>query len=377
MTYLDNAAATSVCLRAGEALRAGIDDMQANPSSVHVLGRLARESIDGARASVARALGCNTQSVCFVSSATEANNLALLGAADAYGRKKKRIVTTTVEHPSVLKTLDYLEQRRGFEVVKIAPNRTGEIDPHEVISAVNEDTCLVTMMYVNNENGYILPVRRVFVAVKKQFPHVITHCDAVAAFLKLPFKIRELSADLLSVSSGKVHGPRGVAALFVRSGVKLTPQIYGGEQEFGLRSGTEPTALILSFAAAVDFLTPTIDKRFDEAAALKKYFRDRVAGNRDITINESGECSPYIINFSIKGIPSQPLVNFLEGYKIYISSGSACSRGNSKNTAISQLSPKTASWAVRVSTSHLNTMHDMRTLVDAIGEAQQALLRCK
>jgi cysteine desulfurase len=284
-------------------------------------------------------------------------------------------VTTAIEHPSVLKLLEALQSPKegGYTIVKIQPTRNGEIDPEEFISAIDDDTCLASVMLVNNENGYIAPVRRIFYTIKRKFPHVITHCDAVQGFLKIPFKTKELYADLVSISAHKVHAPRGIAALYAAKGVKLRPMMLGGGQESGVRSGTEAVALIAAFAAAAAELRPTISKRYKAAEKLRSYLLERFKDNVKIENNSRGECSPYIMNFSIKGIPAQVMLNYLEQHDIIISAGSACCRGSHDRVMEEIAGKESADFAIRVSTSHENTTYDMRVLASKIEDAIQEI----
>ena len=247
--YFDNAATTPV---RPEAVQAAVEAMTqgwGNPSSQYALGKQAAERMKGWRADLAGALGCRPEEVFFTSCGSESDNWAIRGALELNRRRGKHIVTTAMEHAAVLEPLKALE-RQGYEVTCLQPDRWGELDPAQLSAALRPDTALVSMMLVNNELGTVLPVKEAARAIRAAGCLALLHCDAVQGFLKVPFTPKELGVDLLSVSGHKIHAPKGVGALYVRSGLKLPPLIRGGGQEGGLRSGTEATAQIAAFAAA-------------------------------------------------------------------------------------------------------------------------------
>ena len=212
--YLDNAATTKPC---GEAVSAAVDAMTenyGNPSSLHRAGLDAQLAVDKARKAIAASIGADSSEIYFTSGATESNNLALRGISAAYGRKRRKIVISSVEHASVDETASALE-KNGFEIVRISPRDDGRFYADDFISACDENTCLVSMMLVNNETGYIMPVRETFMAVKRSFPEIITHCDCVQGYMKLPIKAASLGADLISLSAHKIHGVKGVGAIYI------------------------------------------------------------------------------------------------------------------------------------------------------------------
>ncbi|MDR1674545.1 MAG: cysteine desulfurase [Oscillospiraceae bacterium] len=364
LKYFDSAASSEVCENAFKALVMLTEKCFANPSSLHGLGAAADRVIAISREIIAKTLSCENGEVFFTSSATESNNIALFGTAKKFGRRKKRIVTSAVEHPSVMSCMTRLTED-GFEIVKIAPTREGLIRAEDIINAVNENTCLVSLMLVNNENGYILPVREVFSCIKQIYPDTVTHCDAVQADMKLPVNVRDLRADLLSVSAHKIHAPRGTAALYMRKGLNLRPLMYGGGQESGIRPGTPPAALIGAFGAAVEFLEPTLKQRYEHAESMRNCLLENLT---DFTLNSRGECSPYIVNFSAGEKPSEVMLHFLERDGFYLSSGSACSKGG-KHRSIAQFAPQTFSHALRVSFAHSTEIEDVRELAKAINAA--------
>ena len=237
--YLDNAATTKPCEAAVHAMLRCFQETYGNPSSLHRVGLRAQQEMDSARKILAAALGCDVREILFTSCATESTNTALRSIAAAYGRRRRKIVTSAVEHASVRQTLGFLSENEGFEIVEIAPDENGMYHARDFIQAVDENTCLITMMMVNNETGYVLPVKEVFSAVKRRFPQIITHCDAVQGFMKYPVRPTQLQADFISLSGHKVHAAKGVGALYVKRGMKLRPLLLGGKQENSQNHGRE------------------------------------------------------------------------------------------------------------------------------------------
>lgn len=283
MIYFDNAATTAPSNEACKAVSEGLKCF-GNPSSLHRLGLDAEKLLDIARDNIASVLGVQAHEIYFTSGATESNNTAILGAARKFGKRKKRIVTTSVEHPSVSEVCTRLESE-GFEVIRVLPDTDGRINAADIINSVDDNTFLVTCMYVNNENGFILPVEKAFSVIKKKYPDVITHCDCVQAFLKLPIKAKKLNADLISLSAHKIHGPKGIGALYMKKGVNIPAFIVGGGQEKTFRSGTESVPLICGFSAAVMELSENIDRRYEYVKSLQTYLFDRCSQFDNIHIN--------------------------------------------------------------------------------------------
>ncbi|MCI7768510.1 MAG: cysteine desulfurase [Oscillospiraceae bacterium] len=374
--YLDNAATTKPCEEAVKACTAAMTENYGNPSSLHKIGLNAELAVTDARKALAAALVCQPECITFTSGATEANNTLILGAAENYGKRRKKIVVSAVEHPSVEETMKLLE-KNGFEVVRIKPQRDGSVDADEFISAVDYNTCLASCMYVNNETGAIMPVKRIFSQIKKKCPECITHCDAVQAFMKIPIKTADLNADLITVSGHKVHAPKGVGAMYIRKGIRIAPRMIGGGQEKGLRSGTESVPLISAFGAAVRTQLPTIGTANSNAEELCGRLRKKLSALDYITINSNAEeqC-PFILNFSVSGIRSEIMLHFLESRNIYVSSGSACSKGGHSSVLTAMGIPdKTADSAIRVSFSRMSSCGEVEALVTAIQEGYLSLAK--
>lgn len=377
--YLDNAATTRPCEPAVSAVFQNMVEDYGNPSSLHKIGLAAEQNITEARKAVAAALVCDPQCVTFTSGATECNNTAIFGAAKNYGKRKRKIVVSAIEHPSVSEPIKYLEEKEGFEVVRIKPSRGGEISPEDFIEAVDENTCLVSCMLVNNETGAIQPVRRIFSQIKRNFPECVTHCDAVQGFMKMPIKSAEIFADVIVVSGHKVHAVKGVGAMYIRKGIRIAPLLWGGGQEKNLRSGTESVPLIAGFGAAIRVLMPTVGVAHENAEQISAYLLKKLAKLEYVTVNSTAEnTSPYITNFSVEGIRSEIMLHYLESKDIYVSSGSACSKGahSSVLTAMG-VSDKLADSAIRVSICRTTTMGEIDVLVTALQEGYQKLAKSK
>lgn len=375
MIYLDNAATTKPCDEAVEAVLKGLKCF-GNPSSLHSLGLEAENLLNEQREAVADAIGAQAKEIFFTSGATESSNTAIFGAFAAHGKRKRRIVTTSVEHPSVANPINKLEQQ-GCEVIRLSPDENGQISPEAVLDAVNEDTFLVSMMLVNNEVGAVFDVGGSFALIKKKYPQVVTHCDCVQGFMKIPFTVKKLGADLISLSGHKIYAPKGVGALYVKSGVHIPPFMLGGGQEKGFRSGTESVPLICGFGAAVRVLSDKVEINLERARGVQAHLIEKCAENGGIAVNFA-HGSPYITSISVEGLKSEVLLHFLEKKGIFVSSGSACSKGK-KSSVIKEfrVPEKLSDSVLRISISAATTNEDIDALIGAIGEAQGSLARIK
>ena len=368
MVYLDNAATTKPCTEAVNAAVKAMTENFGNPSSLHRAGLDAQLAVDEARKIIADSIGADSSSIYFTSGATESNNLALRGASAAYGKKCRKIIISAVEHASIDETASDLE-KKGFEVVRVSPREDGKIYAADFVNVCDENTCLVSMMLVNNETGYILPVKEVFTAVKRRFPHIITHCDCVQAYMKLPIKANSLCADLISLSGHKIHAVKGVGVLYIKKGIRVIPVVTGGKQEKGIRSGTESVPLICAMGAAVKKLAPTISERYSRVSELKAYLLGKISGIDCIAVNSSDDSSPYVVNISVVGKRSEIMLHFLESMEIYVSSGSACSKGQ-QSGVLGQfgISGQRADSAIRISMTAETSEGDIDALADALRE---------
>ncbi len=378
MIYLDNAATTKPAECAIHAAELCLKQDFGNPSSLHRFGLNAQLHIDLARKQIAESLGTEPERIIFTSGATESNNFALRGITSVYGkRNKKKIITSAVEHASVRNTLDELE-KQGYEIIRVQPDAQGRFHAEDFLSQLDEQVFFISMMLVENETGRILPVQEVFQKVRKRYPEIILHCDAVQAYMKIPFKLKTLSADLLSISAHKIHGIKGTGALFVRKSVRLKPLLTGGKQENALRPGTEAVPLISAFGEAVSMMKKNISERLTNTQKKKAFLWEKLSALPDIYFNSEREnafSSPYIVNFSVKGIRSEIMLHYLEQKEIYVSSGSACSKG-AKSDVLSAYSilENLADSAIRVSFSEETTEEELFQLVQAIEEAQKNLI---
>ena len=373
--YLDNAATTKVDADVAELAIELMQHCYGNPSALHKKGTEAAVLLDTARKQVAALLGCTPQELVFCSGGTEANNLALLGAARARQRRGKTIVVGTVEHASVLQPLKYLEEC-GWTVKRIAPLPNGSADIPAMINAVDNDTVLISAMLVNSETGSITAVDKLAAQARRKQPGILVHCDAVQGFGKLLFTVNGLGSDLLTISGHKLYAPKGSGALYIRSGVRIHNVLYGGGHENGLRPGTEPLPALCGMGKSAQNATRTQAQTFTRMQKLSEYFVNKAAGINGICINSPGESSPYIQNISLPGWRSQILLNYLSDRGIHLSSGSACAKGaRSRILTAMGLPLERIDSALRVSFCKENTPADIDALFEALGGAMRDVLK--
>lgn len=374
--YLDNSATTQVCRSAADKVLELMVEKYGNPSSLHTMGYEAEQEIVAAREAVANMLGVKPREVTFTSGGTEANNLALLGAARARKRMGNRIVTTSIEHPSVLAAVQELE-KQGFETVYITPESDGRVDPEKLAQAVDTGTILVSMMWVNNEVGAIQPVEQVKRIITRKKAPALFHVDAVQAFGKLPTRPAKLGIDLMTVSGHKIHAPKGIGALYVGGGTRILPNTFGGGQENNLRPGTEAAPLIAGLGAAVTAL-PEPTEQLQQIRKLRDYTKERLLGLPGVEINSPEDGLPYLLNFSVPGIRSETMLHHLAAGGVFVSSGSACAKGKLSHVLESMgLSPDRIVSAIRVSFSRMNTQEDADALVKGVSEGMKILARAR
>lgn len=369
MAYLDNSATTKPDKAVADKIYEMLTVNFGNPSSFHKKGLNANLELRAAREKIANALSCESEEIYFTSGGTEANNLAILGAAEAGKRKGKRIVTTAIEHESVLQSVDELE-KQGFEVIRLMPDKQGRITEQQVFDAVNSDTILVSMMYVNNEVGSIMPVKSIKKAVKRANAPALIHIDCVQAFGKLEVKPSKLGADLVTVTAHKIHGPKGVGALYLKKGTRILPRVFGGEQEKKLRPGTEAIPLIAGFGVAAD-LIPDLKKQSEKIKEINTYAKEGLLSVPGVKINSGDDASDYIINLFVPTfMTSQTVVQHLSSkYGVYVSNGSACAKGKRSHVLTAmKLDDKIIEKSIRVSFSRTTTKGDIDEFVNAIKE---------
>lgn len=365
--YLDNSATTKPCPEAVAAINKMLTESYGNPSSLHNLGIDAMKEVILARESLAKALSCEKEELFFTSGATEANNLAVFGAAYANKRKGNRIVTTAIEHESVMESVAQLE-KEGFEVIRLMPDKYGNISAADLADAINESTILISMMYINNEVGSILPVDKIKKLAERKKAPALIHIDCVQAFGKADVRPKKLGADLVSITAHKIHGPKGCGALYIRKGARILPRIFGGEQEKKIRPGTEASPLIAGFGAAVAAMPDyKIQKKIIEE--LNAYARKRLLAIDGIIINSAEEASPYILNIYIPTfMRSQTVLQELSAnYSVYVSNGSACAKGKKSHVLTAMgLSDEIIDKSIRISFSRNSTKADVDALCAAI-----------
>lgn len=372
--YLDNSATTQVCPQAAEKVMELLTENYGNPSSLHARGFRAERELTAAREEIAALLGASAEELYFTSGGTESNNLALFGAAYARRKRGNHIVTTMLEHHSVLNVMKQLEAE-GFSVTYLKPSATGEIKPEQVFAAVTPETILVSMMHVNNEVGSIMPLEAVSAAITAVKAPALFHVDAVQSFGKLPIKPSKLKIDLMSVSAHKIHGPKGVGALYLKKGVRINPRSFGGSQEKNIRPGTEAVPLIAGFGAAVKAL-PQMNRELERITALNGYCRERLKEIDRVVINSAENAFPYILNLSCGSVRAETMLHYLSDKEIYVSSGSACAKGQASHVLTAMELPQNRiSSSLRLSFSHLNTEREIDRFVSALRDGMNELVQ--
>lgn len=370
--YLDNSATTQVCPEAAEAALKAMTEIYGNPSSTHTKGREAKQLLDRSRKQVAEALGCTPAELIFTSCGSESDNWAILGGAEYMSRKGKHIISSTVEHDAVRKSLDELE-RRGFTVTRLTPDSTGAIPVQSVIDALQKDTILVSLMMVNNETGAITDIASIAKAMKRAKSQALLHTDAVQAFMKVPFSAKTLGADMISVSGHKIHAPKGIGALYIRDGLKLRPYIIGGGQENNRRAGTEAMPQIAAFGEACRIARTGLRENIEKMKNLRALAVETLSREiPEVVFVEGG--APHILSISLPGWRSEVLMNYMEAQGIYVSKSSACKKGARSHVleAIG-LDSKVIDGAIRIGFSRLNTEEDIYALCTALKEARDRL----
>ncbi len=370
--YLDNGATTRVCPEAAEAaLKVMLEDY-GNPSSTHRKGREAKAVLERARAQIMAALGARDGELAFTSGGSESDNWAILEGAEARRRVGRHILSSDAEHDAVKKTLEAARQR-GWEVTLLPPGADGAVSPEAVREALRPDTALVSLMLVNNETGAITDIPGVRRVMKEAGSRALLHTDAVQGFLKVPFTAPSLGADLISLSGHKIHAPKGVGALYLAKGVRLSPLLFGGGQENGLRSGTEALPQIAAFGAAAEVGRREAAAAQQRMAALRQRCIDRVLSEAEDAVVIGGG-APHVLCLSLPGYRSEVLMNYLEAREIYVSKGSACKRGRRSHVLEAMGLPAgVIDGAIRVSLSRFTTEQEIDAFAEALLEARRTL----
>lgn len=379
--YLDNSATTKPYPEVVDKMVYALTTDYANPSSLHRKGIEVEKNIKLIRQDIARTLGAKDKEIYFTSGGTESNNAIIRGVANLYKKRKKHIISTEIEHPSVLQTLNDLEQD-GFEVTYLKVDRDGKINIEELKNAIKPSTILITIMHVNNEIGSIQPIEDIGKYLKSLKDKIYLHVDAVQSYAKINFKPSRYNIDFMSVSGHKLHGPKGIGFMYIKENNRLKPLITGGGQEIGIRSGTENVPGIYGLGEAVKVINKDLNKTIDKISELKNLLKEEIVNNiEDIKLNspEDGVC--HILNVSFKDVRGEVLLHYLEQKGIYVSTGSACSskkKGSHVLNAIG-LNQNEIEGAIRFSLSDLNTKEEIlevvKILKDSVNDLRMIIRR--
>ncbi|MGM0498952.1 MAG: cysteine desulfurase family protein [Bacillota bacterium] len=369
--YLDNAATTKALPEVTAAVVDALEKNYANPSSLHRFGLKSEKILKKSRKITADYLGVKAKEIIFTSGGTESNNLAIRGITDAYKNRGKHLITSPIEHSSVAELFKDLE-KEGWQVEMVKVDQSGHVDLEHLKSLITEETILVSIMHVNNELGTIQPIKKIAEIIKEKNPLSFLHVDGVQAFGKVYSNLNKWPVDLYSISGHKIHGPKGIGALYIKKGTNLKPLIYGGGQERKLRSGTENIPAISGLAAAVKNLPQfsSTNKTDKIMAKTKTYLLSKLQQIEDVVINSPVSGAPHIINFSIPGIKGETMLHALESQGIYISTGSACSSKSKGSRIINacSLSQKRSTSAIRVSLNRKISNDDIDYFIKTLKE---------
>lgn len=366
MIYFDNSATTQPCPQAVDAMMGALTEHWSNPSALYDFGIETARMLRSARHQIAAAMGAEPDRVFFTSGGTESDNWAVMGTVKRMGKRGKHIITTAMEHHAILNCMQELEAQ-GYEVTYLKPNALGQITAEELKAALRKDTILVSVMMVNNEVGSLQPIAQMARLTHRLAPEAIFHTDAVQGFLKVPFQAKTLGADLISLSSHKIHGPKGAGALYISPRLKSFPAlIQGGGQEGGYRSGTEATPAIFAFAAAAEAGMQTFRQDTAREKELLNSLCEKLSALPGLVLTGAHE-APHILNIAIPGVPTQNTINILQDAGICVSAGSACAKGHRSHVLTAMGIPgETIDSAFRVSLCRDNTQEEIDTLAEVI-----------
>ena len=366
MIYLDNSATTKPCIPAVEAMTKAMTENWGNPSALYNFGIDTARELRTARHQLAATMGAEPERVFFTSGGTEADNWAIFGTVKRLGKRGKHIITTAMEHHAILNCTKDLEAQ-GYDITYLKPDSMGRISPEDLKNALRKDTILVSIMMVNNEVGSVMPISQMAKLTHKLCPDAIFHTDAVQGFLKIPFQAKTLGADLISVSSHKIHGPKGAGALYISPRLKsFPPLLLGGGQEGGYRSGTEGTPAIFGFAAAAEAVSKTFREDIAREKELVSCLVEKLSALPGVVLNGAHE-APHILSVSIPGVPTQNSINILQDAGICVSAGSACAKGHRSHVLSAMgISPEIIDCTFRVSLCRDTTIEELTQLVQTI-----------
>lgn len=371
--YLDNSATTVVANSVKDIMIKVMSEDYGNPSSLHQKGVEAERYVKTAREIIAKSLKASEKEIIFTSGGTESNNLALIGTAMANKRSGMHIITSMVEHASILSTMDFLKEH-GFRITYLPVDKNGHIDLETLRNEVCEDTILVSIMYVNNEIGAIEPISEASKIIKEKNPNTIFHVDAIQAYGKYKIYPNKLGIDMLSVSGHKINGPKGSGFLYVSSKVKIKPIIYGGGQQKGMRSGTENVPAIAGLSDAVRLAYDNFDEKINHLYELKNHFIEELEKMDNVVINSKtgDESAPHIVSASFVGVRSEVMLHTLEDKNIYVSAGSACSSNKAKSVSATLkgigLKNEEIDSTIRFSFSYSTTLEEIDYAIETINQ---------
>lgn len=371
MIYLDNCATTKPDREVVDIMMRALTEDFANPSSLHSFGLKVEKEIEVARKNAADLIGAQSDEIYFTSGGTESNNIAVHGAIEKNKRRGKKIITSSIEHASIDDQFKHYREL-GYEVVYLDVDESGAVDIEKFKKEMNEDTILVSIIYVHNELGTVNNVKEIFDIAKSVNKNVFCHVDGVQSVGKITVNVKEIGCDTFSFSSHKIYGPKGMGGLYKKRDVKIDSLVIGGGQEKGLRSGTENVPGILGFGKACELTKRDLDKRLEHAKEIKTYLLEKLDENLDdYKINTPENATNFIVSLSILDIRAEVLLHYLEGDEIYISTASACtSNGTHKSTTLKQigLDDKYAEGTIRICTSKDTTKEDIDTFVEKLVE---------
>lgn len=366
MIYLDNSATTKPCKEAVAAMQAALTQYWGNPSALYQFGFDTAAMLRTARSQVAATLGAEPNRVFFTSGGTEADNWAIMGTVKRLGKRGKHIITSAIEHHAILNCMKELEAQ-GFEVTYLQPDSLGHITVDALKAALRKDTILVSIMTVNNETGAVMPIGQMAKLTHRLSENALFHTDAVQGFLKVDINAKTLGADLISISSHKIHGPKGAGALYISPRLKsFPPLLLGGGQEGGYRSGTEATPAILGFSAACQAVSAQAKQDAAREKALLEDCIKTLSAMDGVVINGAHE-APHILSLSVPGVPTQNSINILQDQGICVSAGSACAKGHRSHVLSAMgLAPEIIDSSFRVSLCRDTTKAELDALCNAI-----------
>ena len=373
--YFDNAASTMVREEAADMMLGVMRENYGNPSSIHYMGRNASGELEAARKNIADALGSRPEDVYFTSGGTESDNWAILGCCEALSRKGRHIISSEIEHDAVIQPIKKLESI-GWEVSFLAPDKTGRISEEAFAEALRDDTVFASIMHVNNETGAVNHLSGYSREIKRRGLDTVLHTDAVQGFCKIPFSVKTLGADLVTVSAHKIHGPKGIGALYVKPGVNIPPLLYGGGHESGKRPGTEALPSAVGFGEAARSGRAELDQVSALARELRDYIINRVLEEIPDAVFIGEGDSPFILSLSLPGFKSEILMSYLDGEGICVSNGAACKKGmRSRVLEAMQLEQEVIDGALRLSFSRYNTLDEAEYFVKTLKKASETILK--